>query len=111
MIVCIPVDRDGQIDPRWGRAARVAIATVQGDAVTGWQEFDVGWDEFHDVGTEGGHHARVARFLQEHKVETVLADHMGPDMHQMLGKMGLTVRLGIGGDARRAAASAELPVR
>lgn len=103
MVVCVPVLSDGQIDPRWGRAARVAILEVQDGAVAGWQEFDVGWDVLHDVGTEGGHHARVARFLQEHSVQTVVAQHMGPDMLHMLGQMGLTVRLGVSGDARQAA--------
>jgi hypothetical protein len=30
---------------------------------------------------------------------------MGPPMQQMLGQMGITVRLGAGGDARQAATS------
>jgi len=106
MVVCVAVLSDGQIDPRWGRAARVAILDVQDGIVVGWQEFDVGWDELHDVGTEGGHHARVARFLQEHGVQTVVAQHMGPDMLLMLEQMGLTVHLGASGDARQAAIAA-----
>ena len=89
------------------RGARVAILDVQDGAVAGWQEFDVGWDELHDVGTEGGHHARVARFLREHGVQTVVAQHMGPDMEHMLEQMGLTVRLGASGDARQAATAAD----
>lgn len=65
MVMCVPVVSDGQIDPRWGRAARVAIVDVEDGAVAGWREFDVAWDELHDVDTEGGHHARVVRFLRE----------------------------------------------
>ena len=109
MVMCVPVMSDGQIDPRWGRAARVAIVDVEDGAVVGWREFAVAWDELHDVGTEGGHHARVARFLRKQGVQTVLAHHMGPDMLTMLGRMGLTVRLGASGDARQAALAATAP--
>jgi predicted Fe-Mo cluster-binding NifX family protein len=109
MLTCVPVLPDGRIDPRWGRAATVAIAQVDDGRVTSWQEFEVGWDELHDVGTEGGHHARVARFLMEHRVQTVAANHMGHDMLTMLNRMGLTVRLGASGDAREAAVGGQMP--
>ena len=105
MLICVPIQPDGQLDPRWGRAAAVAIAQVQDGSITAWEEFQVRWDELHDSGTEGGHHARVARFLQEHGVQAVVAEHMGPDMVTMLGRMGLEVNLGASGDARRAALS------
>jgi len=78
----------------------VAVAEVRSGAIVQWREFDVRWDELHDEATEGGHHARIARFLEEHGVETVVADHMGPPMQQMLSRMGLAVRLGAVGDAR-----------
>ena len=73
---------------------------------TAWEEHDVAWDALHDVGTEGGHHARVARFLKEHGVEVVVAGHMGPPMEQMLGSMRIVARLGAGGDARQAVLAA-----
>jgi len=92
---------EGVLDPRWGRADRVAVATVSRDGIGAWQEFDVGWDSLHDAGTEGSHHARVARFLREHRVETVAAHHMGAGMKHMLEKMGLTVLLGRGGQRER----------
>ena len=104
--VCVPVTREGVLDPRWGRADRVAVATVGEGGVVDWQEFDVGWGSLHDTGTEGAHHARIATFLREHEVEAVVADHMGPPMAHMLQKMGITVRLGTEGDARAAAVSA-----
>lgn len=107
MLVCVPLTRDGRID-RWGRARRVAIARVESGAIADWQEFDVGWDELHDTGTEGAHHARVARFVREHGVQTVVAEHMGGDMAHMLDRLGVTVRLGAAGDARLAAAAAGL---
>jgi hypothetical protein len=36
--------------------------------IRGWQEFPVGWGTLHDQGTEGAHHARVARFLHGNQI-------------------------------------------
>ena len=102
MIVCVPVTATGEIDPRWGRAARVAVVEVRDGDLIRWEEVEVAWDELHDAGTEGGHHARVARFLQDQRVEVVVAHHMGGPMVQMLDRMGLEVRLGASGDAGQA---------
>ena len=106
MIVCVPVTPDGQVDSSWGRAPRVAVAQVENGRITAWDEHPVAWDALHDVGTEGGHHARVATFLKEHSVEVVVAGHMGPPMVQMLGKMRILARLGAHGDARTAVEAA-----
>jgi len=103
MVVCVPVAGDGSVDPRWGRADRVAIAEVTASGIEGWQEFEVGWGTLHDAGPEGSHHARVARFLLDHHVEVVVVDHMGEPMRLMLQQMGLEVHPGAGGDARQAA--------
>ncbi len=99
MIVCLPVTPDGQLGPRWGRADRVAIAEITPAGVEHWQEFDVHWGEMHDAGPEGQHHARIATFLREHKVETVVAHHVGGGMQQMLAKMGIRLHLSEGGRA------------
>ena len=106
MVICVPVTRHGQVDPRWGRAARVAVARVDAGSVSSWEEYDVGWDQLHDVGTEGGHHARVARFLRDHHVGVVVAHLMGAEMLHMLGEMGVQVQLEAAGDARGAAVAA-----
>ena len=106
MIVCVPVTDEGLLDPRWGRADRVAVASVSRVGIDVWQEFDVGSGDLHDGGTEGSHHARIARFLLEHGVEAIVANHMGAAMEHMLGKMNLTVLLGQTGNAREAAARA-----
>ena len=100
MIVCVPVAPDGTVAQGWGHAARVAVARVEAGAIAAWVEHDVGWDVLHDEGTEGGHHARIARFLSDRAVEIVVAGHMGPPMVQMLGRMGIRVELGVDGDAR-----------
>jgi predicted Fe-Mo cluster-binding NifX family protein len=102
VVVCVPVDLDEAVDPRWGRAARVAIAELADGTIETWREHEVGWDRLHDDGTEGGHHARVATFLRDHGVEVVVANHMGEPMLQMLARMGIEVRLGARGNARAA---------
>jgi predicted Fe-Mo cluster-binding NifX family protein len=106
MIVCVPVTPDGQVDPSWGRAGRVAVARVEGGQITAWDEHAVAWDVLHDVGMEGGHHARVATFLRDHGVEVVVAGHMGPPMAQMLAKARILARTGAQGDARQAVEAA-----
>jgi predicted Fe-Mo cluster-binding NifX family protein len=109
MKVCVPVTDAGSVDPRWGRADRVAIAEITDDEIEDWQEFDVQWSSLHDAASEASHHARVARFLRDHGVEVVVAHHMGPPMVSMLQRMHIRVCLEAGGDARQAAlAGAEL---
>ena len=104
--VCVPVTADGTIDPRWGRADRVALAEVDAGQIVSWTEIEVSWGTLHDQGAEGVHHARVVRFLREHSVQTVIAGHMGEGMRHTLAKMGLRVQLGITGDARAAVRTA-----
>ena len=106
MRVCVPVTADGQVDPRWGRADRVAVAEVTGGEIAGWQEFTVGWGALHDQGTEGAHHARVARFLRDNGIQAVGVHHVGPGMQRMLGSMAIRVVTDLSGDARSAARAA-----
>jgi len=102
MKVCVPVTEGDQVDPRWGRADRVAMADVKDGKIHSWEEISVGWDQLHDSAGEGDHHARIARFLREHDVQVVIAGHMGPPMQNMLAKMRIEVQLGAGGPAREA---------
>ncbi|HEY3549402.1 MAG TPA: NifB/NifX family molybdenum-iron cluster-binding protein [Propionicimonas sp.] len=106
MIVCVVVNESGEVGGGWGKARRVALATVAEGAVTDWREVDVRWDEAHDQGPEGSHHARIVRFLRENDVEVAVAGHMGPPMQNTLTKLGLRVVLGVTGDARAAAVAA-----
>jgi len=105
MIVCLVVTTDGLLGTRWGRADRVAVADVRTSGIESWQEFDVGWGRLHDAGPEGQHHARVAQFLQQHRVEAVVAHHIGEGMQQMLGKMGIALHMSPGPRASDAALS------
>ncbi|MHB1063335.1 MAG: NifB/NifX family molybdenum-iron cluster-binding protein [Georgenia sp.] len=107
MTVIVPVTTEGRTGHSWGKAPRVAVATVSAGTITAWQETDVRWDASHDEGTEGSHHARIARFLKDHDVDTVLAHHMGPGMQRMLATMEITVRpVAAGADARAAVLAA-----
>ena len=109
MIVCVPITEDGQVDPRWGRAQRIAVARVHDGVVEDWREFDVSWDRLHDEGTSAQHHARVARFLKEHAIDAVVAHHVGEGMMRMVSTMKLSLFLDVTGDARTAAIEAAAP--
>lgn len=90
MNVMIPTRADGTVEPRFGRAPQVSVATVDGSGrITDWQVFDVEWDRLHDEGTEGGHHARIVRFLNEHQVAACVATHAGAGMQRTLAAMGV----------------------
>lgn len=106
MRVCVPITADGEVDPRWGRADRVAVADVTDGEIHGWQEFTVSWGTLHDAGTEGAHHARVARFLRDNQVQVIAAHHVGPGMQRMLDSMAIPVVTTPGGDARSAVRAA-----
>ena len=106
MKVCVPVTADGQVDPRWGRADRVAVVEVADGEIRDWQEFTVAWGTLHDQGTEGSHHARVARFLRDNGVQAIAVHHVGPGMQRMLDSMAIGVVAGLSGDARSAARAA-----
>jgi predicted Fe-Mo cluster-binding NifX family protein len=104
--VLVTVSPDGTVAPGLGRAKLVAIATVQDGRVSSWQEHAVGWDAAHDEGTEGAHHARIAKFLREHEVDAVVTGKAGPGMVRMLGTMGVRLVMDVTGDARDAAVAA-----
>lgn len=106
MNVAVPVTEDGQLDPRWGRADRVAVADVADGQIRDWQEYTVSWGSLHDEGTEGSHHARIATFLRQHEVQAVAVHHLGGGMQRMLTTMGIAVVTGLDGDARGAAQAA-----
>ena len=106
MIVCVALGPDGAVGGGWGRADRVAVASVADGRIAQWEEFDVGWGRLHDVGPEGQHHGRIATFLKDHGVQTVVTGHMGDGMVQMLSKMNIAARVGASGPARDAAVAA-----
>ncbi|MHB2024445.1 MAG: NifB/NifX family molybdenum-iron cluster-binding protein, partial [Mycobacteriales bacterium] len=71
-----------------------------------WRVHVVRWSTLHDGGTEGSHHARIARFLRENAVDVVVAEHLGAGMQRMLATMGIRLVTGASGDARQAVLTA-----
>ena len=106
MIACVPVQSDGTVDPRWGRADRLAVAEVKDGRLLAWEEFQVDWSVRHDEGSSARHHARVARFLLEHHVGAVVAHHVGEGMVRQLATMKVALHLDAEGDARAAVLAA-----
>ncbi|MDO4901231.1 NifB/NifX family molybdenum-iron cluster-binding protein [Actinomyces sp.] len=104
--VLVPVTASAEVEPRFGRAPRVAVAKVLKDRIIDWQEYAVGWDAAHSGGTEGSHHARIVRFLRAHNVDTIVAEHMGAGMVRVVGRMGIRLLATPGGDARAAVLAA-----
>jgi predicted Fe-Mo cluster-binding NifX family protein len=101
-IACSPITPDGQVAGGWGKATAVAVASVEDGSIVRWRIEQVGWDELHDSGTEGSHHARIVRFLTDNRVTLVVAGHMGAPMQSTVAKLGIRVVLDAAGDARRA---------
>ncbi len=106
MIICAPVTANGEIDPRWGKADRVAVVDVQSGEIQSWSEIEVGWSHLHDSGTHGSHHARIVTFLKENKIEAIVANHMGDGMVRMLETMKIPVYFDASGNAREAVTKA-----
>lgn len=106
--VCVPMDATGEVGHGWGRSELVVVAETAGPGAgfSTWEEHRVRWDELHDTDGDGAHHARVARFLREHAVDTVVARGMGPSMRHMLETMGVRVLTGDGTTVRDVATSA-----
>lgn len=102
MIVCVPVTKSHEVDPRWGRADWVALAEVDAGEIVDWREIEVSWSTLHDEGTDGSHHARVVKFLRDNNVNVVVCNHMGDGMTRMLKTMEIPVYLGASGDAKTA---------
>ena len=113
MIIAAPIQKDATsnppIDHRWGRADWIALAEVNEGKITGWSEVEVSWNRLHDEGTDGSHHARIAKFIKENKVEMIVVDHMGDGMVRMLKTMEIPVVFGAAGPAKTAIEKAVNP--
>ena len=109
MIVGVTITPQGTVGGGLGRAQRMAVATVLDGGITSWTEIDVGWGDLHGTGPEGTHHARIVRFVREHGLQCVVTSGLGEGMRTTMGKLGVTVRTDLTGDARAAALAAGAP--
>lgn len=111
MIIAVPVTPLGMVDPRWGKAHDVVIAHVDGEEIVSWEQHEVCWDDLHDQGEHGAHHARIVRFLRDQRVEAVVINHCGAPMMNTMDKMGLVIVVDAEGEAREVVLRAEPIVR
>ena len=100
MKIATPVDASEKSAAAWGRAHWVAVADVKDGAIADWQVYEVSWDDLHDSGTHGSHHARVVSFLNEHKIQAIVVDHVGEGMQRMLTTMKIPMLQAMPGDAK-----------
>jgi predicted Fe-Mo cluster-binding NifX family protein len=77
------------------------VAEVGRDGIATWDEFHVGWSQFHGGGTPELHE-HIARFLREHAVRCVAVAGMSETMAELLADDGIIIRLGLTGSAREA---------
>jgi predicted Fe-Mo cluster-binding NifX family protein len=106
MKIATPVDAAGQSAHAWGRAHWIAVADVADGAIADWQVHEVAWDELHDSGTHGSHHARVVTFLKDQGVQAVVVDHVGEGMQRMLATMSIPLLPATPGDAQQSVLAA-----
>ena len=95
MIIAVNIDGD-VVGGGLGRAQTIAVAEVKDGQIVSWQEEPVRWDLAHEqvesgAVTGGSHHARIVSFLREHKVDVVVAGHVGPPMMHTLELLGVRV--------------------
>ncbi|MGV8848822.1 MAG: NifB/NifX family molybdenum-iron cluster-binding protein [Propionibacteriaceae bacterium] len=100
MKIATPVDTAGHSAPAWGRAHWVAVADIADAAIAGWQVYEVSWDDLHDAGTHGSHHARIVTFLKEQQIEAIVVDHVGEGMQRLLATMSIPMLQATPGDAK-----------
>lgn len=94
-VVAIPVTPEGGVQQHFGRAPDMAVAVVDDQEIVDWRVEHVSWDVLHDQSEHGQHHARIVRFMRDNDVTVAAAGHMGPPMVNTLGKLGLSVVIGV----------------
>lgn len=100
MRIATPVDDAGKSAHAWGRAHWVAVADVRDGAIADWQVHEVSWDDLHDAGTHGSHHARIVTFLKDQGIQAVVVNHMGEGMQRVLATMTIPMLPATPGDAK-----------
>lgn len=93
-VVGLALDAAGQ-PGGLGKAVRMAVAVVEDGRLLDWRVEETRWDVLHDQGGHGRHHARIVRFMRENDIDVVAAGHMGQPMVNTLGKLGLSVVMGV----------------
>lgn len=116
--VAIAVLPNGMINAHFGRANKLAVATIENGQITKWEEVDVPFaethgdhdhhdhDHDHDHGHEHhhhhapGHHEGIKNVLVQSGVDMVLLDHAGPGMQKVMNETDIKIVVGAKGNAR-----------
>lgn len=106
MKIATPVDTAGHFAHAWGHAHWIAVADVTEGAITDWEVHEVDWDDLHDAGTHGSHHARIVTFLKEQQIQAIVVDHVGEGMRRILATMSIPMLPATPGDAKESVLSA-----
>ncbi len=118
MKVAVAVLPNGNINAHFGRANKLAIATVEEKQIAGWEEIEVPFasthgehnhDHEHDHNHNHEHHQHapvhresIKDFLVNHHVNVVLLEHAGPGMQLVQEQTDIKIVVGAQGDAKSA---------
>lgn len=125
MKLALAVLPNGRINPHFGRAKKVAVATVENGRIVAWEEVEAAFAEHHpgshhehgahhhDVQTAQGegrvrsgewskHQTAIKDFLVQHGVDVLILEHAGPGIARVLEETDIRVVTGARGDAREA---------
>jgi predicted Fe-Mo cluster-binding NifX family protein len=87
MLVCVAVTDEGLVDPRWRRTERMTIVKVEGGTILSSEKFAVSWGSLRQSGSERTHHSRVAHFLGQHRLDSLLTRDVGENMRHILDRV------------------------
>lgn len=123
MKVAVAVLPNGMINSHFGRAEKIALATIENKQIVDWQELEVPFADTHE---DHGHHQHdhhdhdhdhhqhnhhhhgpghvkgIKAFLVDQHVDLVLLDHAGPGMRTIQNEIEIKVVVGAKGNAKEA---------
>lgn len=120
MKVAVAVLPNGMVNAHFGRANKLAFATIENKQIISWEEVAAPFAETHghdhhhehehgyhhhdhDHNHEHGHHHQaIKNFLVEHQVDLVLLDHAGPGMQKVINETDIKIVIGAKGNAKDA---------
>lgn len=130
MKIAVAVLSNGMVNAHFGRANRIAFATVENKEIVDWKEEDAPFAAMHDEedhhdhgmhqhedhhgdgehhhdhdhshghGHSGKHQETIKNYLVEHGVDLLLVDHAGPGLNRVLQETKMKVVTGAKGKAR-----------
>jgi len=112
--VAVAVLPNGMVNAHFGRANKLALATVENGQISKWEEVEVPFaeshgdhDHHHDHDHHDhehhhapDHHEGIKNFLVEQGVDMVLLDHAGPGMQKVMNETDIKIVVGAKGNAK-----------